>query len=85
MTGTHEERAVVSQSVRIVRRLVPALATVALVAGLAACGPYDRHGSCRDYEPVDYCEYDMVYVCDESRSGCNQCSCVSREEARKMR
>jgi hypothetical protein len=75
------ERGMVLRPLRIAAALFIALA---LAAGLVACGPYDRHKSCSDYKPLDFCEFDLVYVCEESRAGCEQCSCVSPDDAKNI-
>lgn len=70
---------------RIASTLALPLVMLAVMVALSACGTRDRYGQCRDYEPLVLCDLDQEYVCEETADGCDQCSCVAPDEAKRMR
>ena len=51
---------------------------VAAACIASGCATTNADGSCRDYEPLDFCGTDSDYVCDTTDDGCRQCTCKPR-------
>ena len=57
-------------------RIVYVAVLAVMLAMSIGCGVRDKSGKCKDYEPMDFCPEDTVYLCDVSEDGCKQCGCV---------
>jgi hypothetical protein len=49
------------------------------------CGTQRADGTCKDYQPISCWNDEYVRVCETTDDGCEQCTCVTEEEARRMR
>lgn len=53
--------------------------TLIIALSLAACGAQNKDGTCKDYTPSMSCPTGHDYVCETSKDGCRQCTCVPNQ------